>query len=70
MVVADMKTSETDVDVTEKDMEVAYCGESIQKTEEVYRLPDNKADYMRMTVAEKFDVIRLISRELMKHLTW
>ena len=51
MVVADMKTSETDVDVTEKDMEVVYCGESIQKTEEVYRLPDNKADYMRMTVA-------------------
>lgn len=52
-VVADVRSLETDVDVAEQDVEVAYRSENTKKTEEVRRLPDNKADYMRMTVAEK-----------------
>lgn len=52
IVVADVRTLETDVDVTEKNIKAVYR-ESTQKTEEAHRLPDNKADYMRMTVAEK-----------------
>lgn len=61
---------ETDIDVMNESVESGLQNDDIREYGETVRLPSDKADYMRMSVAEKSVVIRLMTREQMQHLKW
>lgn len=61
---------ETDIDVMAESVEPGLQNDNIREYGEMVRLPSDKADYMRMSVAEKSVVIRLMTRGQMQHLRW
>lgn len=68
-VVEDAMVAEADIDEKESVLTKLEHDE-VHKSGETMKLPSDKTEYMRMDVAEKFVVIRLMIREQMQHLRW